>query len=322
MKLFTEPTEDFVRSRVRFWQEGGPLWRSFSSGAPSEHPPSHRCERPVLLLYGFLATPRIMNLLARRLTRRGYCAFWVDLGGLFGGFNAGRIDVLARMVSDQVETLSRRHGIRSLDVVGHSEGGLIGRYYVQKLHGAERVRRLVTLATPHRGTPWAYPGYLLRGIVPSLAQMAPGSRLLRELDDESFPARTRLSSVYSAADALCPPSACRLETRFGAHLRNIEVSSAGHLDFLFRKRLFEILHHELRADSPPEVRPSEPATRVGALACAYCGSLVARAEMREHTRRHGEDVRQYTLSLIRQSRPEWVMKDGSCPKCAEYYDWL
>jgi pimeloyl-ACP methyl ester carboxylesterase len=119
----------------------------------SQHPPFHRCEKPVLLLYGLFATPRIVDVLTHRFRRRGYCAFSINLGGLFGRFNSAPIEELAALLSNQVDRICRHHGIEWLDIVGHSEGGLIGRYYVQKLNGAKHVSSLVTLGTPH---PW-YP---------------------------------------------------------------------------------------------------------------------------------------------------------------------
>ena len=122
----------------------------------------------MLLLHGFLATPRVLDGLAARLGRSGYCTHHVDLGGLFGRFNARPVEELARVVAERVEQLIRHHPRERIDLVGHSEGGLIGRYYVQKLNGAHRVRHLVTLGTPHRGTPWAYSGYLVGRVLPSL----------------------------------------------------------------------------------------------------------------------------------------------------------
>ena len=41
----------------------------------------------MLLVHGFLATPRVVGSLAYRLRRLGYCPHDVDLGGLFGRFN-------------------------------------------------------------------------------------------------------------------------------------------------------------------------------------------------------------------------------------------
>src|SRR5262245_30001914 len=169
-----------------------------------------RRERAMLLVHGFLATPRALGPLATRLRRFGYCAHRIDLGGLFG-FNTRPVDELARLVADRVERLVHDHRCERIDIVGHSEGGLLARYYVQKLNGARRVRHLVTLGTPHRGTPWAYSGHLVGRVLPSLRQMAPGSALLRDLTDDRFPASVRLTSIYSQRDSICPPSACRLD---------------------------------------------------------------------------------------------------------------
>jgi len=41
---------------------------------------------------------------------------------------------------------------RQIDILAHSMGGLIARIYIQELGGAKRVRRLITMGTPHRGS--------------------------------------------------------------------------------------------------------------------------------------------------------------------------
>jgi pimeloyl-ACP methyl ester carboxylesterase len=244
--------------------------------------PLHCTEQPVLLLHGFLATPLTLSTLVARLRRSGHCPHIVQLGGLLGRFNALPIEGVARVVADRVEQLVQAHRSERIDVVGHSEGGLIGRYYVQRLDGAHRVRHLVTLGTPHRGTFWAYAGYLLGSLVPSLPQMAPGSPLLRALTDESFPRAVRLTSVYSRSDSICPPSSCRLESQRRAHLKNVEVARVGHLEFLFSARISSIISRELESVAPPRVgrarfagaasrRPQVPATlqpRTRSAACA------------------------------------------------------
>src|SRR5262245_26190539 len=206
------------------------------------------CPRRMLLVHGFLATPHVFRWLAARLGRSGYCVHGVDLGGLFGRFNARPIEELAHVVAERVEQLARDHPCERIDLVGHSAGGLIGRYYVQKLDGVRHVRHLVTLGTPHRGTRWAYPGHLVRRVLPSLRQMAPGSPLLRDLADDDFPAGVRLTSVYSRRDSICPPSSCRLEIGQAPHLRNVEVTRGGHLELLLSARVSSIVRRELESE--------------------------------------------------------------------------
>ena len=205
----------------------------------------------MLLVHGFLATPRVVGWLAARLGRLGYCAHGVDLGGLFGRFNARPVEELARVVAERVEQLARDHRCERIDLVGHSEGGLIGRYYVQKLDGAPRVRHLVTLGTPHHGTRWARSGRLVRHVLPSLQQMAPGSPLLRDLADDSFPASVQLTSIYSQRDSICPPLSCRLEVCGAPHLKNVELTRGGHLELLFSARISSIICRELESVEAP-----------------------------------------------------------------------
>ncbi len=207
-----------------------------------------RRERPMLLVHGFLATPRVLGPLQARLRRFGYCAHRIDLGGLFG-FNTQPVDELARRVADRVEQLVSDHRCEHIDIVGHSEGGLIARYYVQKLDGARRVRHLVTLGAPHRGTPWAYSGHLVGRLLPSLRQMAPGSAFLRDLADDPFPASVRLTSIYSRRDSICPPSACRLEVHGAPHLQNVEVTHGGHVELVLSARVCSIIGRELDSGS-------------------------------------------------------------------------
>src|SRR5262249_43578290 len=114
-----------------------------------------------------------------------------------------------------------------------------------------RTRHLVTLGTPHRGTPWAYPGYLLGRVAPSLQQTVPGSPLLRDLTDLRFPAGVRLTSIYSRRDPLCPPSSCRLEVHRRLHLRNVEVPHGEHFALLFNAEISAIVCRELASGGLP-----------------------------------------------------------------------
>ena len=48
-------------------------------------------------------------------------------------------------------------GYERIHVIGHRLGGLIARYFVQRLGGDAQVHTLVTLGTPHQGTQLARP---------------------------------------------------------------------------------------------------------------------------------------------------------------------
>ena len=91
-------------------------------------------------------------------------------------------------------------------------GGLVSRYYVQRLGGMNRVGRLITISTPHRGTYWA----LANGNVGS-RQMRPGSEFLRELNrDAGVLERVQHASIWTPLDLMIlPPWSSRLGEDFG-----------------------------------------------------------------------------------------------------------
>jgi triacylglycerol lipase len=221
------------------------------------------CKHPVLLLYGFMGTRRVFNVFESRLRRDGYCVWSINLGGLFDVFNTRGIDESAALVREKVERLYERYQLGPLSIIGHSKGGLIGRYYVKRLGGHQRVRNLITLGTPHHGTPTAYLGVLTMGFVAkSVWQMTPMSPFIRSLKIGAFPRTTRFVSIYSKADRASPFPCAILETRHLPNLFNVEVPDVGHSDFLLKRQVYEIVRRELALGltDPPAIDPSS-ATR-------------------------------------------------------------
>jgi pimeloyl-ACP methyl ester carboxylesterase len=226
--------------------------------------------RPVLLLHGFLATRRAVEVLERRLHRDGYTVFSFKLGGVGQLLRRG-VDDLADLVRAKVERLYSRHpGMGPLTIVGHSQGGLIGAWYVKKLGGWRRVRALVTLGTPHRGTAAALAGLPLAPLAPALWQMLPGSGFVKRLSRGAWPPGVRLSSIWARGDRLAPWPSALVETFGLPYVRNVEVIAEGHRDFLFRRRIYDALLRELReGDQAAPVRlrrlrlaPAQPAAVV------------------------------------------------------------
>lgn len=231
-----------------------------------------RCARPVLLLYGFFATRRTLEVLERRLRRDGYCVFSVNLGGLARAFNTRGIADVADFLRVKIERMYARHaGMGPLTIVGHSKGGLIGAYYVKRLGGHRRVRTLVTLGTPHGGTPFAYAGLPLGFLARSLWQITPVSPFLRRLQRGEWPAGVRIVSLYSRRDLLVPYPAARVDLQGLQPVRNREVVCK-HREFLYKARVYRVILEEIRegerAPAPgpdPELRPGRCPTEPGGI---------------------------------------------------------
>jgi pimeloyl-ACP methyl ester carboxylesterase len=215
-------------------------------------------QRPVLLLYGFFSTRRTFDVLERRLRRDGYCVFSLNLGGFRRTFNTRGIDDLADFVRAKVERIyGRNPGLGPLTIIGHSKGGLIGAYYVKKLGGWRRTRALITLGTPHNGTPLAYAGIPLGIFARSVWQMVPMSGLIRRLQEGAWPPHVRLVSVYSREDGASPFPSPLLETHGLPYISNVEVQGISHRDFLHKKRVYDIVVRQMR--EAEAARPLEKA---------------------------------------------------------------
>ena len=106
--------------------------------------------RAVVLVHGIWDTSRVFRRMTRWLEDRGFRVLAVDLVPSDGTVG---LDVLAGQLRDFVER--KLAPGESFDLIGFSMGGLVSRYYVQRLGGMERVRRLITISAPHRGTLWA-----------------------------------------------------------------------------------------------------------------------------------------------------------------------
>lgn len=213
-----------------------------------------RCRRPVLLLYGFFSTRRSFEVLERRLRRDGYAVFSVNLRGLAQAFNTKGIDDLADFVRAKVERFYGHYPeMGPLTVVGHSKGGLIGAYYVKRLGGHRRVRALITLGTPHNGTPAAYLGLPLVPLARSVWQMTPMSPFVRRLQRGKWPAHVHLTSIYSRLDRVSPFPSALLDPAGSPAVRNVEVVCS-HREFLHKKRIYDVILSEIRraeADAGP-----------------------------------------------------------------------
>lgn len=134
--------------------------------------------RPVLFVHGMGGTPRDFRTLIERLDRSKYQP-WVYYypTGLSLRFSAWGLDRLLR-------ELEVRFGVRRLDLVAHSMGGLVSRAALdlrRERGDPALVEHYVTLSTPWSGIPAARMSTLALTEAPSWRDMIPDSELLRGL---------------------------------------------------------------------------------------------------------------------------------------------
>ncbi|MGW1168915.1 esterase/lipase family protein [Streptomyces sp. NPDC002550] len=165
-------------------------WNDFSCKPSADHP------RPVVLVHGTLGNSVDNWLsLAPYLEDRGYCVYSLDYGQLTGVplfYGLGPIDKSAEQLSAFVDKVLAATGAAKADLVGHSQGGMMPRYYLKFLGGAAKVNALVGLAPDNHGATLSgltnllpyFPGAsdLVKATTPGLADQIPGSDFLAGLN--------------------------------------------------------------------------------------------------------------------------------------------
>ncbi len=175
---------------------------------------------PILLVHGMVDNRSIFTLLRRGLLRRGFGRVHsINYSPLTTDVRAA-----AENLAEHVEALAADTGYEQVHVVGHSLGGLIARYYVQRLGGHARVHTLVTLGTPHGGT---LPAYLLPAEL--CRQLRPGSELLAELAEPARRCTTRFEAYWSDLDQLIVPQRNARILHRDLEVTNHLVRGTGHM---------------------------------------------------------------------------------------------
>jgi alpha/beta hydrolase fold len=175
---------------------------------------------PVLLVHGLIDNRSVFSVMNRSLRKRGFAQVgtW-NYSPLLDDVGRGATELAAH-----VERICERTGHDRVHVVGHSLGGLISRYYVQRLGGDRRVENLVTIGTPHQGSRWAHVAAL-----PLIRQLRPGSPVIRELAEPAPDCRAHITAVYSDLDQVVLPTSSGRCDHPDLRARNVLVQGVGHL---------------------------------------------------------------------------------------------
>ena len=183
---------------------------------------------PIILVHGLVDNGSIFITLRRSLRRRGFGrVITLDYSPL-----SQDVRQVARRLGELVEKTCAETGYEKVHVVGHSLGGLVARYYVQRLGGDARVHTLCTLGSPHTGT---FSAHLLPSRL--VKQLRPGSEIIAELAEPVRGIQTRFVAFWSDLDELIVPKrAARLEHP-DLLARNVLLRGVGHMSLPINTRV-------------------------------------------------------------------------------------
>ncbi|TWV47511.1 alpha/beta fold hydrolase [Streptomyces misionensis] len=249
-------------------------WNDYSCTPSAAHP------RPVVLVHGTLGNS-VDNWLALApyLEARGYCVFSLDYGQLPGVpvfHGLGPIDQSAAQLSAFVDQVRAATGAAKVDLVGHSQGGMVPRYYLKFLGGAAKVGSLVGIAPDNHGATLSglthllpyFPGAedLVKATTPGLADQIPGSAFLSKLNagGDTVPG-VHYTVIATQYDEVATP--WRSQYLSGSDVRNVLLQDlcpldlSEHLAIALTDRI--AFHEVANALDPAHASPTTCASAIG-----------------------------------------------------------
>jgi triacylglycerol esterase/lipase EstA (alpha/beta hydrolase family) len=245
--------------------------------------PSTAHPLPVVLVHGtFADMSDSWQALSPLLYDNGYCVFALNYGAyagsnLIGVDGIGEIAKSAEELSSFVNRVLAATGASQVDLVGHSQGGMMPRYYLKHLGGASKVHALIGLAPSNHGTtldglatlagyfPGA--GAFLGILCPACSQQLSGSRFIEELNagGETVPSvdYTVIESKYD--EVVTPYTSAFLS---GSNVTNILLQEQCSLDY--GEHLSMPYDHIADADVLTALDPEHPQHP----ACTYVAPVV------------------------------------------------
>lgn len=217
-----------------------PVVRALSDDAEA------REKGPVLMLHGHNGNERAWDYWGPALAKEGWQPKAINF--MTDDYDA---EEMANQVGMQVEALCRTTGRQKIDIVAHSLGGLAARHYIKFLGGDKRVRRLVTLGTPHHGI-----GYTLPIQWITVARfLKPGSSFIDRLNQPvEAHGDVVYTSIWSPRDytQIVPFASARLKGGF-----NYRISGTTHSGMLTDPRLMPAIREGLLRQPGTPVVPEQ-----------------------------------------------------------------
>jgi pimeloyl-ACP methyl ester carboxylesterase len=184
-------------------------------------------------------------LLKRRLEKLG----WENIHTVNYSTFHGNVLQMVEELGKRVEEIRKSTGASQIDIIAHSLGGIVSRTYMNLSEGRGKVRKLVTLGTPHQGTQLSFVAKgLSRGALDK--DLRVNSYLLRLLQDTTLPKSSEIVSVYSPFDWTVSPGENGIAKGVPqAAFKNVRVDYIGHTGLLYSEDAFEAIVTAIQPES-------------------------------------------------------------------------
>ncbi len=207
-----------------------PWVRLFNKIFPSsvKRPSTHRL--PILLIHGYQMNSNSWLMFIHFLKKLGCSSLYT-----FEYSPWKSIEEVSELLSEKVAQILQEENKTKLNIIAHSLGGLVSRYWIEKSDGKNKICHLVTLASPHQG------GKMSRlGVGKAIQQITYQSEFIQKLGKPNPPAGSSYLAIYTFMDQLIfPVESAKMETLDHLPIKNFSVSGVGHLSILFSRSVIQ-----------------------------------------------------------------------------------
>ena len=187
---------------------------------------------PILLVHGLMDTSSKMRKISSHLHNLGWQVLDIDLMPNNGD---SKLELLAEQVAGLIDQTFSPD--QKIDLLGFSMGGLVSRYYLQRLGGIDRVDRFISISAPNNGTIAAQ--FSLR---PGCMQMRPNSDFMTDLNSDVDRLKSlNFTSLWTPFDMIIlPPSSSQIGIG-----NDIKVPVVAHPLMVTDRRILTAITHAL-----------------------------------------------------------------------------
>lgn len=207
--------------------------------------PTGAVTEPVMLIHGTSDNASTWNELIPVLKSAGMCVWAFDYGAddvtlqnaIPSMKGIGDIRDSATEVAEQIRYVRQATGAQKVNLVGHSQGGLLTKFFTEVDGGADEVARVVTVGANFHGTTLNGAGPTLLALVkamPQLARFLASTAAVEQLAGSEFMAKVNqfkdtsagvsYTSIYSPADVTVTPNDASILTAVpGADVVHVDL---------------------------------------------------------------------------------------------------
>ncbi|HCU50326.1 MAG TPA: lipase [Micromonosporaceae bacterium] len=215
---------------------------------------------PVVLVHGTGGNAQTWAPFVPELRRAGHCVFAPNYGesgfGLLGIYATAPVRESARQLADYVDKVLAETGAEKVSIIGHSQGGMMPRYYLRFLGGAAKVNELIGLAPSNHGTENPFAPIISR-LCPACADQIAGSPFMLELNaDRDVEPGVDYTVLSTRLDEVVTPQASQFLKGPANRVTNITIQDAcplnlaEHASILIDPVAWQWTLHALRRKGP------------------------------------------------------------------------